>query len=44
MSVKDISRKNQTYYFFNDIININDFHPDNIKIGGKSNTKYSHLL
>ena len=42
MSVKDISRKNQTYY--NDIINTNDFHPDNIKIGGKSNTKYSHLL
>ena len=32
MSVKDINIKNRTYYFFNDIINIKDFDPDNIKI------------
>ena len=31
--VKDISRKNHTYYFFNDIIN---FDPNNIKIDEKS--------
>ena len=31
MSVKDISIKNRTYYFFNDIINIKDFDPGNIK-------------
>ena len=32
MSVKDISIKNRVYYFFNDIINIKDFDPNNIKI------------
>ena len=29
--VKDINIKNQTYYFFNDIINIKNFDPNNIK-------------
>ena len=32
MSVKDINIKNHTYYFFNDIMNINIFGPNNIKI------------
>ena len=32
MNPKDIDIKNRTYYFFNDIINIKDFDPDNIKI------------
>ena len=27
--VKDINIKNQTYYFFNDIIDIENFDPDN---------------
>ena len=30
--VKDIDMKNRTYYFFNDIINIKNFDPKNIKI------------
>ena len=30
--VKDIDIKNQTSYFFNDIINIKNFGPDKIKI------------
>ena len=37
--VTDISIKNHTYYFFDDIINIlilKDFDPNNIKIDGKS--------
>ena len=34
--VKDISIKNHTYYFFDDIINIKNFDPYNIKIDGKS--------
>ena len=34
--VKDIDIKNRRYYFFNDIININNFDPINIKIDGKS--------
>ena len=34
--VKDIDIKNQTYSFFNGIINIENFHPKNIKINGKS--------
>ena len=34
--VKDIDIKNQTYYFFNDIINIKNFDPNNIKIDENS--------
>ena len=30
--VKDIDIKNQTYYFFNDIINIKNFDPNNVKV------------
>ena len=36
MSVKDINLKNHTYYFFDDIINIKDFDPNNIKTDEKS--------
>ena len=32
--VKDISIKNYTYDFFDDIINIKDFDPNKIKIAG----------
>ena len=34
--VKDINIKNHTYYLFNDIINIKNFDPNNIKIDEKS--------
>ena len=34
-NVKDINIKNHTYYFFDDIINIKDFDPNNIKIDEK---------
>ena len=34
--VKDIDIKNRTYYFFNDIINIENFDQNNIKIDEKS--------
>ena len=37
MNVKDINIKNRVYYFFNDIININDFEPNDIRIDEKSN-------
>ena len=30
-NVKDINIKNRTYHFFNDIINIEDFDPNNNK-------------
>ena len=33
--VKDINIKNYTHYLFDDIININDFDPNNIKINEK---------
>ena len=36
MSKKDIDMKNRTYYFFNNIISINNFDPDKIKIDEKS--------
>ena len=34
--VKAVSIKNRTYYFFNDIINMKHFNPNNIKIDEKS--------
>ena len=34
--VKDISIKNNTFEFFNDIINIKNFDPNNVKIDEKS--------
>ena len=33
--IKDINIKNRTYYFFNDIINIENFDPNNIKMDEK---------
>ena len=41
MSIKNINIKNHTYYFFDDIINIKDFDPNNIKIDEKS---YKNIL
>ena len=38
---KDISIKNYTYYFFDDIINIKNFNPNNVKIDEKS---YKNIL
>ena len=35
-NIKEINIKNQTYYFFNDMININDFDPNLLKIDKKS--------
>ena len=34
--VTDINIKNRTYYFFNDIVNIEVFEPNNIKIDKKA--------
>ena len=34
-NVEDINIKNHTYYFFDDIINIKDFDPNNFKIDEK---------
>ena len=39
--VKDIDIKNRTYYFFNYIINIKKFDPNNIKMDEKS---YKNIL
>ena len=41
MSAKDINIKIHTNYFFNDIINIKDFDPNNIKKDEKS---YKNIL
>ena len=42
MSVKDINiKKSQTYYFFNDIISIENVDANNIKIDEKS---YKNIL
>ena len=40
-NVKDIDIKNRTFYFFNDIINIQNFNPSNIKIDEKT---YKNIL
>ena len=42
--VKDINIKNQTYQFFNDIINIENFDLNDIKIDEKTYKIYSYLL
>ena len=34
--VEDMNIKDQTYYFFNDNINIENFDPNNVKIDEKS--------
>ena len=39
--IKDTDIKNHRYYFFDDIINIKNFDPNNIKIDGKS---YQNIL
>ena len=39
-NIKEINRKNQTYYFFNDMINIEDFDLKFLKIEKKSHKKY----
>ena len=39
--VKDINIKNQTYYFFNDIIGTESFGPNNIKI---DETSYKNIF
>ena len=33
--VKDVDIKNNTYYFLNDIINVKNFDPNNIKTNEK---------
>ena len=40
-NVKDINIKNHAYYFFDDIINIKEFDPNNIKLDEKS---YKNVL
>ena len=44
MSLKDINIKNHTGYFLDDIINIKDFDPNNVKVDEESNKKFSCLL
>ena len=39
--VKGINIKDRTYYFFNDVINIENFDPNNVKIDEKS---YRNIL
>ena len=39
--VKDVDIKNQTYYSFNDMVNIKNFDPNNIKLDEKS---YKNIL
>ena len=38
--VKDLDIKNPIYYFFNDIISMKNFDPNNIKIDEKSYKKF----
>ena len=39
-TTKQINIKNQTYYFYNDIIDIDNFDAKLLKIDKKSNKKY----
>ena len=42
--VKDINIKNRTYYFFNDIIDTENFDRNNIKIDEKSYEIFSFTI
>ena len=42
--VKNINIENRKFYFFNDIINIENFEPDDIKIDEKSYKNNSYSL
>ena len=42
--VKEMDITIQTYYFFDDIINMKHFDPNSIKIDEKLLKKYSYLL
>ena len=42
--VRETDTKNRTEYFFDDIISIKNFDPNNIKRDKKNVKKYSHLL
>ena len=42
--VKDIDIKRRTYYFFDGIINVKNFDPNNIEKKLKVMQKYSYLL
>ena len=37
--IKELNIKNRTYYYFNDIIDINDFHSNLLRIDKKSGIK-----
>ena len=41
---KDISIKNRTYYFFDDIIIMKNFDPNNTEIDQKVIQKYAYIL
>ena len=45
-NIKEINIKNQTYYFFDDVISIEDFDPNLLKIDKKSykNTNYIRCI
>ena len=36
MTTKEIAIKNRTYYFYNDLINIKNFHPNMLKLDKNS--------
>ena len=37
--LKELSINNQSYYFYNDIVNLKDFHPNLLKIDKKQYRK-----
>ena len=43
-TTKEISIKNRTYYFYNDIIDLNEFDESKIKVDKKTLITYRHLL
>ena len=36
MAMKQLDIKNKTYYFYNNLINVSDFEPSNLKLDKKS--------
>ena len=43
MTIKQIDIKNRTYYFYNDLINIENFDPSMLKLDKKNSSKSRYL-
>ena len=44
MTTKQLDIQNKTYYFYNDLINLSKFSPNNLKLDTKNMKRHLYLL